>query len=280
MSDQAGDGFRGRLFDVRSLITPPRYDNEVAVRGLCTNAYLGDDTSLCRVLGRYKMFVDTKDIGLSSHLLMDGYWEMWTTEAMLFFIKPGDVAVDVGANLGYFTLLMADLVGPTGVVHAFEPNPPIAERLQQSVSINGFGGNTTVHAVALADRDGETGFMVPKGEPKNAHLVDRSDDAALVAVRRLDGMGLSPDFMKIDCEGAEELVWKGMAGILAQRRPMTIFMEFAPIRYDDPARFVDEILRHGFALAIVDPERGVQPISRAEVLAGAASVDQMLVLRR
>ncbi len=73
------------------------------MRALCESAYLGDETALCRVLGRYKMFVDTSDNSLSPHLMLDGYWEMWLTEALARAIRPGMTVVDVGANLGYFT---------------------------------------------------------------------------------------------------------------------------------------------------------------------------------
>jgi hypothetical protein len=113
----------GAPFEISQLLTHPRGQNEAIIRSLCRNAFLGNATSLCTVLGRYKMFVDSEDVGLSAHLLMDGYWEMWATEVMAQLIKPGMVVADVGANLGYYTVLMGELVGETGAVHAFEPNP-------------------------------------------------------------------------------------------------------------------------------------------------------------
>lgn len=270
----------GALLDPRNLLTPPRHLNEAAIRAACYNAYLGDGTSLCRVLGRYRMFVDTTDIGFSSHMLADGYWEMWVTEALVERVKPGMVCVDIGANLGYFTLLMGDLAGPA-TVHAFEPNPAVAARLRKTLSINGYGA-VKVHELALADHRGEAAFHVPDGEPKNGRLVDAGefDDTALVAIERFDSLGITPDFIKIDVEGAEEAAWRGMAGVLGQPRPLTIFLEFTLGRYADPARFIDDILRYGFDLKVIDPWRGVVPTSRGEVLAGQEGVDQMLVLTR
>jgi FkbM family methyltransferase len=275
----------GQPFDLQALLGGARHDNESAIRSRCQNAFLGNETSLCRVLGRYKMFVDTADASLSAHLLLDGYWKMWTTEAMLYHLKPGDIAVDIGANLGYFTLLMADIVGPAGRVHAFEPNPSIAARLERSVAINGFGGMTSVYRLGLADRGGEAGLAATPGEPKNAHLVDRppvdGDDAVpMVAVQRLDTLGIAPDVIKFDIEGGEEAAWRGLAGVLAQRRPLTVFLQFAGARYADPALFLDEILRHGFSLAVIDHRDGVRPLGRAEVLAAAIGAEQMLVLKR
>jgi hypothetical protein len=72
------------------------------------------ETILCRILGRYKIYVDSHDWGISPHLMLDGVWEIRTTEVVVDLLLPGMTAIDVGANLGYFTLLMAGLCGPSG----------------------------------------------------------------------------------------------------------------------------------------------------------------------
>src|SRR5262245_27706135 len=105
------------IFTLSDLNNFSRLRNEAVIRGLCANAYLGDHISLCRVLGRYSMYVDTRDIGFSSHMLLSGFWEMWVTEAIVARVKPGMRVVDCGANLGYFSLIMADLAGPAGHLH-------------------------------------------------------------------------------------------------------------------------------------------------------------------
>lgn len=269
-----------RLFEIGQLGSSRRSDHEARIRALCYNAYLGEQTSLCRVLGRYKMFVDTGDVGHSTHLLLDGYWEMWTTELMQQLVRPGMTVVDAGANLGYFTLLLADLVGPEGRVLAFEPNPLIARRLRQSVAVNGFAGRTTIEEVALGDDEREVGLTVPAGEPKNAHVVPAGEGDVQVRCHRLDSHGVLPDFIKIDVEGAERAVWRGMTGILTARKPLTVVMEFVLDRYAEPGLFLDEILRHGFELSRLHHDFGLQQVSREEVLAAPANVDQLLVLMR
>jgi len=276
----------GQYFDLWQLRVPPRHLNEAAVRALCRNAYLGGDMAVCRVLGRYRMFVDTGDVGLSTFLLLDGYWEMWTTEAMLRFIRPGMTAVDIGANLGYFTMVMADLVGPGGRVVAFEPNPRMAERARRSAHVNGFAPYTQIHEVALSDEPGDTVMFVPPTEPKNAHFSQSSgrDGEIRVRVQRADAFDalLDADFIKIDTEGAEELVWRGMAGLLHRNRPLTVFMEFTPARYGDAPAFLDAILAAGFALHRIDyfDPQVVVPTTREAVLSAPAHEDQMLVLIR
>jgi hypothetical protein len=124
---QAGMGkapeYVSDLVSALDLKREARTLNEATIRSLCHSAYLGDNTALCRVLGRYKMYVDSQDFGLSPHLMLDGYWEMWVTEALVSLVRPGMVVADIGANLGYYALLLADLVGDAGMVHAFELTP-------------------------------------------------------------------------------------------------------------------------------------------------------------
>jgi FkbM family methyltransferase len=273
---------------LRRLEAAPPATVEAEIRGLCANAYLGDGAALCRVLGRYKMLVDTRDDDVSAHLLLDGFWELWVTRALLGLIKPGMVCVDVGAHLGYFSLLMADLTGPGGQVHAFEPNAALRGRLVRSVAINGFDAMTCVHPWPLSDRDGAAVRLVaPPGRPGGGHIrpADASElraGAAVLHTRRLDGFAEIPrvDVVKIDAEGSEQAIWRGMSGLIGQQRPLCVLLEFAAARYPDPDAFLGELTGAGLSLELADPRRGLRPVSRAEVLAAPAAKDQMLVLRR
>jgi FkbM family methyltransferase len=279
-------GLPQHLFDLRDLSLEQRDENQAAIRGLCTTAYLGGSDAVCRVLGRYKVFVDTSDVGLSTHLMLDGYWEMWLTEAIAKAVKPGMVAVDIGANLGYFTLLMAELVGPEGRVHAFEPNPPIAKRLAKSIDVNGFRKRALIHHEPLGARDGlEVALISPPGEPKNAHVVHQVEPEIGVHLTTArfdsDPRLLEADIIKIDAEAAELDIWRGMSGLFeTSSKPLTIFMEFASVRYDDAGGFLEEVRARGFDLGLVTFRDGVQPRSRDEILAAPGDVDQMLILRR
>lgn len=279
-----------RLFHLDHLVTQSRQRNEAVIRQLCANAYLGEGRSLCRVLGRYKMVVDTTDVGLSSHLLLDGYWEMWLTEFLAQIVKPGMKVVDVGANLGYFSLLMADLVGPLGQVHAFEPNADLAQRMAQSLAINGFDGIATVHEQALADEEADVLLVVPTDEPKNAHLLpadhpvsgDMAVESRLMRTRRLDSyLELhDADVIKIDADTSEMTIWHGMSGILQNARPLTIVLEFARVRYEDPGAFIDRIIADGFTMSVITLEEGIRPASREVVLSAPLTDDVMLLLVR
>lgn len=265
-----------------------RGDNEAVLRALCQTAYVGDHEVLCRVLGRYKMYVDSRDVGLASHLMLEGFWEMWVTHVISTLIDEGMVVADVGANLGYYTIILSELVGPGGYVHAFEPNPHLARLLTKNVFVNGFEARVDVHQLALADQnDQEMALIFREDDPKNGFMMPLADDlpagALRVPVARLDSRvdWEAVEFAKIDVEGAEELVWAGMQGMLDQSRLKTVLLEFTPARYKDPVAFLDAILKPGFSLGRIDYYDGIVEASRAQVLnMPNPAEDVMLVLRR
>lgn len=278
---------RQGLLELVDLRRGQRTDNENISRAACKIAYLGRDTALCRVLGRYKAYVDTNDIGLSSHLMLDGYWEMWVTETLAELIRPGMVVADIGANIGYFTLLMAELVGPAGRVHAFEPNPRLVDLVNRSLMVNGFSRWAGVHQTALGDRnDQSVTLVVPPLTPMNAYILPA--DAAVppngveVPVARLDSLDdwRAIELAKIDVEGAEEMIWAGMQGLLDGGTLKTVIIEFNPHRYDKPSEFLHRLCDHGFVLNHLTLSEGVVPIDMDHALDRPGTEDIMLVLRR
>lgn len=271
-------------FRLSRLGSHARGANEAQIRAACYSVVLDDEDILCRILGRYKIYVDAHDKGLSSHLMLDGFWEMWVTETIARLVRPGMVAADIGANLGYYTILMGDLVGPNGHVHAFEPNPPIARRLRHSVGMNAGNRRTTVHEVALTDHDGSIALYAPLHEPKNATIVGAADrlGSVVVPARRLDSIAEIErlDFVKIDAEGAEAAIWRGMERHLDADRPPTILLEYAGDRVADPDGFIDAIIGRGFLLCLVRHDGRTVPIDKRALLALPRDEDQMLLLRR
>ncbi len=239
--------------------------------------------ALCSTLGRYKTFVDTTDLDLSAHLLIDGFWEWWVTRAIVELVRPGMTCADIGAHLGYFSLLMADLVGRDGRVLAFEPNPGLRTLLDLSARLNGFSTVIQSFGEPLSDGDGlPVDLVIPPGQPGGAHLTPGDESSAAYRTRRLDGIAGAEcvDLIKIDAEASEEAIWRGMSGILAQRRPLTVLIEFTLARYAEPGAFLDAILAEGFSLRRIYPGQGIRPIDRGEVFKAPPAEDQMLVLTR
>ncbi|WP_165933708.1 FkbM family methyltransferase [Aquabacter spiritensis] len=258
-----------------------------AIRRRAKAVHLGGTTMLARSLGRYLMFLDAEDVGFAPHILMDGFWESWITRFMVSRIQPGMVVADIGANFGYYTLLMADLAGPGGKVLAFEPNTKVVAALAKSVAVNGYSATVQIEQVAVSDRSGETClFVVPPGEPKNGYLVPatartRHPDATEVPVRKLDDyMAAHPrlDFIKIDAEGAEERIFAGMTALLERDRP-EILLEFNAQRSADAALFLDLLAGYyGREFQTIDHLGNLKPVTREQLLTEQYGVDWMLFL--
>jgi FkbM family methyltransferase len=109
---------------------------------------------LCRLLGEFPAFVSTNDLGLGPRLVLDGFWEAWVTLALARYVQPGMWCVDVGANYGYYTLLMAAAAGSEGRVLACEPHPLLAEQfLPANLTINALESRVEICGLAIGDRD-------------------------------------------------------------------------------------------------------------------------------
>jgi FkbM family methyltransferase len=158
-----------------------------------------------------------------------GVFEPLVTRMFKSLVQNANVVLDVGANIGWYTLLASGLVGADGIVIAFEPNPLIAEQLRKSVALNGYAGRTSVRQEALAERNGSAVLARPTRVANygNAFIVDSADrhvhECFDVGLTRLDDLNLEHvDLIKIDCEGAEARVIEGGAETIARCRPIII----------------------------------------------------------
>ncbi len=249
--------------------------------------YLGDHTALCRVLGSYKIYLDTNDTGFGCHVLLDGFWEMWLTIFFARHVQPGMTVIDVGANFGYYTLLFGSLVGPKGRVFAVEPNPAVLPKLRRSVNLNGLAGRTTiVEAAAGAVDEDETNLYVPDGEPKNSTVVPRPEGLAAGSDRvykvrrvRLDGLAATVpriDLVKIDAEGAEQDVIAGLEGILRRDRP-SLLAEFNPGKRADAAGFLETLGAPYDRMRYIDFEANPTQVTPRQVLDDRSGEDWLLL---
>lgn len=249
---------------------------EAAIRARCQTVQVGSNTILCRILGAYKFLVDSRDEGLAPHLMLDGYWEFWVTDLIFRSLQPGQVAYDVGANLGYYAVIMADLVGPGGHVHAVEPNPRLSDLAARSLALNGFTGRSTMHRVVATDRTGATlRFRAAVNDPKNGRIVPdgtplapQDDQLVDVVVKgtRLDDISDQPaDFVKIDVEGAEEAVWNGMQGLISRSPNITVLLEYNAGRCQDGGAFLRDIAAR-FPLRELGYDAVVRSVTSEEAL--------------
>jgi FkbM family methyltransferase len=282
----AGEPTRPSILSLEEIATLPRDQFEEACRRVASPVYLGDRVGLCRLLTRYKFHVATDDVGFGANVLLDGYWESWLTRFIAGIVPRGGTVVDVGANCGYYSMLLADLVGPEGRLYAVEPNPPMARLLRRSIDLNGFTARTTLCEVALGAEDGgAASLFVPEGEPKNAALGGdggRPGERHEVAVRTLDALLAAEgriDFVKIDAEGGEEEIIAGMRRVCGLFPPPMV-LEFNAARYPDPGAFLDKLLRLYGRLAHVGFDGRAEPLTPGRVLDERRGEDWLLFLRR
>jgi FkbM family methyltransferase len=204
-----------------------------------------------------KMGGNTADF-IAQHVFYFGIWEPCLTALISDCLHPGDVFVDVGANIGYFTLLASTLVGDTGSVIALEPSPGIHEQLLKNISMNG-ATNVRPLKVAAAATTGTVdlylGDKTNQGETSQVRdgterFVCSAPAKPLAEILRADEISRI-GAIKIDVEGAEWHVVQGMLAMLAGLRDdAVIALEYSPDRMralgDDPYRLFDAFVDAGF----------------------------------
>jgi FkbM family methyltransferase len=158
-----------------------------------------------------------------------GTTEPTVQHALATLLGAGMTMYDVGANVGFLTIIAGRLVGPTGHVVGFEPAPAVARQIEHNARLNGFT-HVMVCQKALADTDGTAQFLV-SDDPTwsklagHHHTVDRPAGEITVSVCRLDTIVRDedlplPHLIKIDVEGDELLVLAGASDTLRRSRPL------------------------------------------------------------
>jgi FkbM family methyltransferase len=195
-------------------------------------AHTNDRTVVIKELERgVRLFIDLSDhvIGLN---ILRGRYEDDEIRFVSECLKPGDTAIDVGAHVGFFTMQMAALVGPSGKIYAFEPYDQNAELLERSVSENHFSDRIVFQRAAAGATTGSATLSFP-AETLNsggAYLLRNGDQplagnrTATVPLVALDDLPLKRPvrFIKLDVEGAEPQVIRGAARVLKDDRPVVL----------------------------------------------------------
>jgi len=240
-------------------------------------AHTNDSTIVIKeVAPGVRLFLDLSDhvIGLN---ILRGHYERDEIALARRVLKPGDVALDVGAHIGFFTMHMADQVGASGRVYAFEPFGPNADLLERSIAENRFGDRVAFRRVAGGAATGAATltFPVETLNSGGAYLLrtgtvplagNRTREVPLVAIDALD-LRRPVRFVKMDVEGAEPLVVRGAARVLREDRP-TILSELHPIQLDRASgttadAFLAEMRALGYRAHRVDEGSIGAPIDRA-----------------
>ncbi len=209
----------------------------------------------------------TRSMGINSFigglLNRDGY-EVKLSAAMEGAIEPGACVWDIGANVGHYTKVFADRAGDGGMVHAFEPSSQNYARLREFLSGR---ANVRLHNFGLSDASGSASFAQGGDDlGASSRIVSSAMNGAVVTVSLRQGDELiaegaapAPDVIKIDVEGHELEVLRGLRSELAKSSVRHVFVEvhFALLAErgfpDGPADIESFLRRCGFTLRWIDP---------------------------
>src|SRR3989344_6026676 len=219
-----------------------------------------------------------KPVGLRRYLL--GAHEPGTTALCKRIIRPGDMVLDLGAELGYFSLLFSRLAGRGGQVFSFEADPFCIEKLRNNISRNGYT-NITVVDKAVGAESGKTRFFVAKDKGTSSIFYPNelggewADVESITVDDFLDSRHIKIiDFFKMDVEGAESGVFEGMRHTIAvarlDHRKLCGVVELSPrlLRAAgvSPEIFLENLKNYGFELFFINSSGGIAELSEAELI--------------
>jgi FkbM family methyltransferase len=176
------------------------------------------------------------DLHVSRRIREEGIWEPYETSLLLQLLKPGHVFVDVGANIGYFSLLAASIVGEAGAVFAFEPDPQNFALLLASAEHNGLTHVVRAQQAGLAATDGDARLYLSEDNYGDHQIFASGAGRDSTPIHLLEGAAfLAPqmdrlDLLKVDTQGSEYGVIQGLMPLLKNlSNPARIIIELTPL---------------------------------------------------
>jgi FkbM family methyltransferase len=229
---------------------------------------VGNETALPRVADcdGFRLWTAPDDRAVSQELLTRGVYEPHVTAMLSELLAPGMTFVDIGANIGYFSILAAQKVGEGGKVISFEPGQRNGAMLAASVRLNNLD-NVEIYPFAVSDVDetvvytslvGSNG-IITRGVDLAALQPQDLAHRTLVRAVHLDGVlrdAARLDVVKIDIEGAEYRALSGAQALLARHRPW-IVSEFSPMALSavsgvSAEDYLQLLVGHGYSLSVIE----------------------------
>jgi len=215
------------------------------------------------------------DQGDSMGLALHGIYEPIETQVVLEQIKPGFNVLDIGANIGYYTLIFAKMTGASGKVIAFEPEPGSFELLKKNIRANHYD-NVLIEQKAVSDVNGSGQLRLDYFNNLDHRIVESINsrqDVPIVLIRLDDYLPekFEADFIKMDIQGAEGLALRGMRQVLMRSAAVKILTEYWPKGLDASGvgaeTYLQELNALGFSFFDVGTdERLEKTLSIAQIL--------------
>jgi FkbM family methyltransferase len=234
--------------------------------------------------------VHAVDAFVTPYLLQDRLWEPGETANIADRIRAESTFIDVGAHVGYYTLLAARLVGSNGLVVAFEPEPKNFELLIANVGLNRLE-NVVCFSFAVSDLTAPAKLYLAGDNTGDHRLADDGNRPSIevrtIKLDELDGLVPPVGFVKLDTQGGEEAAIRGMETLLAASPEVELSLEFWAHAIRRNGQSPPDVLAYyrslGFAVALQDAELpGARPTDDAEIIRlcerkdGLAHVNLML----
>lgn len=181
-----------------------------------------------------KLYIDKFDTTISEKLVLSKKWEDFETELFKKNINEGDIVLDLGAHIGYYTLIASKIVREKGKVYAFEPDPKNFQLLQKSVAANGIK-NVVLINKAVNEKSGEVRLFLNQDNTGDHRIYDSKDQRKSIVVKTTSLDDFFKDFgdkislIKMDIQGAELEALKGSLSLIRNNAHIKIFTEFWPM---------------------------------------------------
>lgn len=184
-----------------------------------------------------KLYLDMRDKGLSRELAFEAIREPVSTKTLHSEVKEGDVIVDIGANIGFYALMEAKLVGPKGKVYAIEPVPHIMEILKYNIELNEYSnietfpfaiGEENHRASMYTYKDWNHSSLISPDSTRGLAMADKIDVDVVTLDEFLKDKRF-PNLIRMDVEGFEYYIIRGMKNILESGSPLKLFIELHPV---------------------------------------------------
>jgi FkbM family methyltransferase len=221
----------------------------------------------------HRMWLDDKDtLELGTHEV----YEPVETGLFNTHLRAGDRVLDIGANIGYYTLIAARRVGPQGRVYAFEPDPANFRLLEKNVRANGYANVVLVNK-AVADKNGKIRLYLNPSNRGDHRVYDSKDGRSSIEIetvaldRFFKPLDKKIHFIKMDIQGAEALALEGMKGLVRANKGLKLITEFSPASLEmagsRPPSYLKNLQALGFRFfEISEKKKSVRPVKPAPLL--------------
>ncbi|WP_313574834.1 FkbM family methyltransferase [Brevundimonas sp.] len=239
--------------------------------------YLGSELAMVRLNCGHMLYVDPLDEHVSANIIAHGHWEASVHKALLRLVRPGFRIIEVGANIGYYTVTMAGAVGPNGFVTAFDGNPRLIGLVQRSLLLNGYAQRARLIPKAALDLPSQIDFVISRRNSGGGYVSlwneNPYEDGQTLSVEavRIDDQELGQaDLIRIDAEGSEPFILRGAEQTLRANPDIILCLEWSIVQMGSRTSvpdFVNWLDALGFGFWRIETDSSLTPLSKEQMSA-------------